>query len=40
MRFYERPYLRLSKPEIKESDDGKVEIQIGVQAICTYGYSR
>ena len=31
VKFYERPYLRLSKPEIKDVGDGKVEIKIGIK---------
>jgi len=31
VRFYERPYLRLSEPEIKDVGDGKVQIKIGIK---------
>ena len=31
VKFYERPYLRLSKPEIKDVGDDKVEIKIGIK---------
>jgi adenine-specific DNA-methyltransferase len=29
--FYERPYLRLNKPEIEDVGDGKVQIKIAIQ---------
>lgn len=31
VRFYERPYLRLSKPEVKESGKDKVRIKIAIK---------
>jgi len=31
VRFYERPYLRLSKPEIKDLRDGKVQTKIAIK---------
>lgn len=31
VKFYERPYLRLSRPEIKDVDDRKVQIKIGIK---------
>lgn len=31
VHFYERPYLRLGKPEIKESGKDKVQIKIGIK---------
>jgi len=31
VKFYERPYLKLSKPEIKNLGDGKVKIKIGIK---------
>ena len=30
VQFYERPYVRLSKPETRELTDGKVQIKIGI----------
>jgi len=31
VRFYERPYLRLSRPEINDLEDGKVQLTIGIK---------
>jgi len=31
VHFYERPYLKLSKPEIKDLGDGKVQIKIAIK---------
>ncbi|SRR5579884_415263 len=31
VRFYERPYLRLSNPEMRDLGNGKVEIKIGIK---------
>jgi len=31
VKFYERPYLRLSQPEIKDLGDGKVQMKIGIK---------
>ncbi len=31
VKFYERPYLRLDKPKIKEQKDGKVQIEISIK---------
>lgn len=31
VHFYERPYLKLSKPKIKDSGDGKVHIKIAIK---------
>jgi len=31
VNFYERPYLRLNKPEIKKLDDNKNEIKISIK---------
>ena len=31
VRFYERPYLRMDKPEIKDVGDGKVQIKLAIK---------
>lgn len=31
VKFYEKPYLRLDKPKIKEQKDGKVQIEISIK---------
>ncbi len=31
VQFYERPYIKLSEPQIKELPDGKVQIKIGLK---------
>jgi adenine-specific DNA-methyltransferase len=31
VRFYERPYLRMNEPKVKDSSDGKVQVEISIR---------
>ena len=37
IKFYEKPYLRLTKPQVKAAGEGKAEVTIGIERYVVFG---